>query len=68
VRTNLEYVPEEDWPEFLRRMSRTAKRLIVCHYHAEPKDVAEVLQGLGFEVEGTAVAPSTAVAWCEGLV
>lgn len=71
VRTNLEYVPRDDWPEFLaRQYSAVANggRLIVCHYRnedEEPIDVASLLRQLGHAIAGHAEAPGASVVWCE---
>lgn len=71
VRTNLEYVPCDDWPEFLaRQYSAVANdgRLIVCHYRnedEEPIEVAALLRQLGHAIAGQAEAPGTSVVWCE---
>ena len=66
VRTNLEYVPEADWPEYLARVARPARRLIVCHY-ANPDerlvDCAELLMRRGYGVAGSSGAPDVSVAW-----
>lgn len=70
VRTNLEYVQPNDWPEFIaRQYSAVAEggRLIVCHYR-EPQDavdVAALLVGLDYQVRGQAEAPGVSVAWCD---
>jgi ubiquinone/menaquinone biosynthesis C-methylase UbiE len=66
VRTNLEYVPADDWPEYLRRVARPARRLIVCHYvnpDEELMDCAELLARNGFPVAGVSAAPGVSVAW-----
>ena len=69
VRTNLEYVPEADWPEFIRHLLdlavAPAGRLIVCHYDISPIDVPAVLEELGFRVAGQSSAPSVSLAWID---
>ena len=71
VRTNLEYVQPDDWPEFLGRQHGAVGRggrLIVCHYRnedEEPIEVASLLRRLGYAVAGQAEVPGTSVAWCE---
>jgi len=68
VRTNLEYVPEADWPEYVRRMARPARRLILCHYAGAgepPVDAAGVLSRCGYAVAGTTAAPEVSVAWTD---
>lgn len=66
VRTNLEYVPAADWPEYVRRIARPARRLVLCHYAGageEAVDCAGVLSGCGHAVAGGAHAPGVDVAW-----
>ena len=68
VRTNLEYVPPEDWPEYLRRVARPARRLIVCHYvNADEQlvDCAELLDRCGYDVAGESDAPGVSLAWTD---
>lgn len=69
VRTNLEYVPEADWREFIRRLLDLAVapggRLIVCHYHHPPVDVAAILGRLGYTVVGQSSAPGVSLAWID---
>jgi len=68
VRTNLEYIPEPDWPEYLRRVASWGDRLIVCHYRNanEPVvEVAEVARRCGFDVAGTTQAPGVRAAWVD---
>jgi len=69
VRTNLEYVPKADWPEFIRRLLDLALapggRLIVCHYDEHPVDVATVLTDLGYTVAGQSSAPHVSLAWTD---
>jgi len=68
VRTNLEYVPADDWPEYLARVARPARRLIVCHY-ANPDetlvDCTELLERNGFTVAGASTAPDVSLAWVD---
>ena len=66
VRTNLEYVPQADWAEYVRRAADPARRLILCHYAAEGEplfDPADVLTRCGLPVRGTSAAPGVSVAW-----
>ncbi len=72
VRTNLEYVPKADWPEFIGRLLDLAVapggRLIVCHY-ADPNeplvDVSAVLEQLGYTAAGRSAAPGVSLAWVD---
>ena len=69
VRTNLEYVPEGDWPELVRRHARwveTGGRLVVAHYpdrSESPVDVASVLGAAGFPIAGARSVDRNRVAW-----
>lgn len=71
VRTNLEYVQQRDWSEFITRQYTAVAdggRLIVCHYrnkNEERVDVDAFLTGLGYAVVGQAEAPGVSVAWCD---
>lgn len=71
VRTNLEYVREPDWPEFVARqlpMVAPGGRLIVCHYHGNQqpdREVAAVLASLGYEIVGSSGAPGVSLAWLD---
>jgi 2-polyprenyl-3-methyl-5-hydroxy-6-metoxy-1,4-benzoquinol methylase len=71
VRTNLEYVPSADWPEFVRRQYEAVApggRLIVCHYrnaHEPYVDPGDVARRVGLAVTGHAEVPGTAVTWIE---
>jgi 2-polyprenyl-3-methyl-5-hydroxy-6-metoxy-1,4-benzoquinol methylase len=69
VRTNLEYVPHQDWPAFVRRQFDAVApggRLILCHYrnademYVDPGDIA---RRAGLRVAGQVEVPGTAVAW-----
>jgi len=65
VRTNL-YVPEDDRPEYVRRVARPARRLVLCHYASageEVLDAAGVLRRCGRAVAGASGAPGVSVAW-----
>ena len=67
VRTNVEYLPEADWPEYIDRVARPARRLILCHYadRGEPlTDCAELLRRSGRGVTGVSAAPGVSIAWC----
>ena len=74
VRTNLEYVREPDWPEFVARhlpALAPGGRLIVCHYHSDRapgRDAAALLASLGYEVVGCSSAPGVALAWIDAPV
>ena len=69
VRTNLEYVPEQDRVEFVRRQHAAVApggRLIVCHYGGpdEPViDPAPVVEKAGYVVGGRTEAPGVAAVW-----
>ena len=68
VRTNLEYVPEADWPEYVRRLGRPARRLILCHYAGEGEalvDAGAVLARCGRSVAGVTAAEHVSVAWAD---
>jgi SAM-dependent methyltransferase len=72
VRTNLEYVQERDWPEFLQRQYELAVveggRLIVCAYgsNREPaRDVATIVEKLGYRPAGSSGAPGVSLAWID---
>jgi ubiquinone/menaquinone biosynthesis C-methylase UbiE len=68
VRTNLEYVPAGDWPEYLRRVARPARRIIVCHYvnpDEQLVDCAQLLERNGFPVAGASTAPNVSLAWAD---
>jgi 2-polyprenyl-3-methyl-5-hydroxy-6-metoxy-1,4-benzoquinol methylase len=72
VRTNLEYVRQVDWTEFVRRQHSAVAsggRLIVCHYRntGEPcVELEPIVEEAGYVVGGTVSAPGVAVAWIEG--
>ncbi|MHC4957537.1 MAG: class I SAM-dependent methyltransferase [Planctomycetota bacterium] len=69
VRTSLEYLPEPDWPEYLRRVARAVApggRLVVSHYRnrGEPDvEVGPVLAAAGFAVKGRTSADGVSIAW-----
>jgi len=71
VRTSLEYVPEQDWTEFVRRQYATVApggRLIVSHYRnaADPVvDVAKVVQDAGYVLSGRTEAPGVVAVWTD---
>jgi len=73
VRTNLEYVPREDWVEFARRQLTWVApggRLILCHYRNEhlgekAADVAGVLREAGGPLTGRGSAPGVEIAWTQ---
>jgi len=71
VRTNLEYVPEPDWIDFVQRQHAAVSpggRLILCHYRnaAEPYvDVGCVSEQAGYQLMGRTEAPGLAIAWIQ---
>jgi SAM-dependent methyltransferase len=71
VRTNLEYVPAPDWPEFLQRQHAAVGpggRLIVSHYRNVDEaaiDVSRVVERAGFTASGGASAPGVSVVWVD---
>jgi 2-polyprenyl-3-methyl-5-hydroxy-6-metoxy-1,4-benzoquinol methylase len=71
VRTNLEYVPTQDWVEFVQRQHRgvvPGGRLIVCHYRNEPEPyvaLKPVVEAAGLSVENGIDAPGVAVVWSD---
>ena len=71
VRTNLEYVPREDWVEFTRRQFAwvaSGGRLILCHYRNAGEgaaDVDGVLRDAGLATTGDASAPGVEIAWSQ---
>jgi trans-aconitate methyltransferase len=71
IRTNLEYVPEQDWIPFVHRQHAAVApggRLIVCHYRNvdEPEvDVGAILEQAGYSVRGRAQASGVSITWTE---
>jgi SAM-dependent methyltransferase len=71
VRTNLEYVPQRDRVELVRRQHRAVARggrLIVCHYGnagEAPEEPARVLVAAGYAVAGALNEDGIEVAWCD---
>ncbi|NNF64565.1 MAG: class I SAM-dependent methyltransferase [Acidimicrobiia bacterium] len=69
VRTNLEYVPEADWPELVRRHARWVEpggRLVVAHYpdrFESPVDVVRVIAEAGLQAAGAVPVDRNRVAW-----
>jgi SAM-dependent methyltransferase len=71
VRTNLEYVPPNDWTVFIQRQYAAVApggRLIVCHYRGpdEPDvDPGLVVERAGFHVAGRIEPPTVDAVWIE---
>jgi 2-polyprenyl-3-methyl-5-hydroxy-6-metoxy-1,4-benzoquinol methylase len=71
VRTNLEYVPEQDWSAFIRAQYAAVSpggRLIVCHYRnaGEPYvEVGMIARQAGYPVAGRTEALGVAIAWIQ---
>lgn len=71
VRTNLEYVPEDDWTTFVRRQYSAVApggRLILCHYRNadDPRvDLTCFARDIGYAVSGAGEAPGVALVWID---
>jgi 2-polyprenyl-3-methyl-5-hydroxy-6-metoxy-1,4-benzoquinol methylase len=71
VRTNVEYVPQQDWIVFVRRQYAAVApggRLILAHYRNVDEahvDVGNLLVEAGHVVTGRAETPGVSIAWTE---
>lgn len=75
VRTNLDYLPERYWDEWVRRQWKRlvapGGRLILCWYYSSSEagnpqpSPSDVLESLGYPVAGTTRALGTEVAWAD---